>query len=318
MPLYGLEPSLQNYTGAGWGIRCRGPDDRILSLHLSGFSPSAIQRRLKVLHEVDIPLSHIASVVDVPMHEVAAWRTRPLHADYPVICVASHQLHASPVDQAPEIVCVATGITMNGERQVLGLWLTKRGDTSFERDVLSDLRDRGVKNVLIACTCTGVPGDFGDAINTVFPLARILPSIGEIVRHTLAVVPWKQRAKMEAALKRIYRSAGIEEAERHLRAFETRWGHANLPMPQLVMFLDYPGEVRKVVTAACGGMEVLISSLGKVTRHLERHLDYPGGASTVQLTYLAIAGGSNRWKKPVKHWKPALNQLRMHLGSRLP
>ncbi|TAL87634.1 MAG: transposase [Rhodanobacter sp.] len=316
MPLHEQGVALPNHTEAHWrvqaGIRRRGTDERILSLHLRGFSLPAIQQRLKVAHDVDVPLSYLASVVHAPTHEVTVWRTRPLDANYPVMCLASHQLKSGPCDEAPEIVCVAMGITMAGEKEVLGFWLTSKPDTAFRCRVLRDLRNRGVKNVLIVCT--GEPVDFGHAVHTVFPRTRVLPVIGKVVTDMLEGVPEAQRAEVGAALKRIYRSVGIEETERHRREFETRWGSANFALSQLAVFLDYPAEVRKVVVTACGVMEAMISSFGKVRRRLEFHAD---GTSTTQLIYLAIAGTCSGWKMPVKRWKPALKQLRSRFGHRL-
>jgi len=291
-----------------------------LSLHLRGFSPQSIQSRLKLAHDVGVPLSRIASVAQVPK-EVREWQARPLDAIYPLVCLDCRQLWSGSSDLLHDTVCTAIGIKMTGEKEVLGFWLTRREDATFKRHILNDLRDRGVRDVLLVCA--GGLTDFPEAISTVFPHTRVLPNIVKMVRHSLEVMPWKQRAEVAAGLKRIYRAASTVDAQRHMREFETRWGNDQLPTLQLwrhgwlqlAIFLDYPEHVRKIAVTACDAMETMLSGLHKLRKRQEGLTD---GNSTAQMVYLVLSGTRRGWKRPVKHWKSALNHLMDRFGRRIP
>ncbi len=217
-------------------------------------------------------------------------------------------------------VYLAIGVAMTGEKEVLGLWLAQTEGAKFWLQVVTELRNRGVQDIFIACV-DGLKG-FPEAIEAVFPHTTVQLCIVHMVRHSLNYVSWKRRAEVAADLKRIYACATVEEAEQRLAEFETKWDAEYPPIsqswrrnwPHLIPFFDYPPEIRKVIYTT-NAIESVNMSLRKITKSRGSFLS---DEALLQLFYLALRNISQKWTMPIRDWKAALNRFTIQFEERLP
>ena len=203
---------------------------------------------------------------------------------------------------------------------MLGLWLAQTEGAKFWLQVVTELRNRGVQDVFIACV-DGLKG-FPEAIEAVFPHTTVQLCIVHMVRHSLNYVSWKRRPEVAADLKRIYTCATAEEAEQRLTEFEARWDAEYLPIGQswrrnwvrLIPFFDYPPEIRKVIYTT-NAIESVNMGLRKLTKHRGA---FPSDEALIKLLYLALRNISKRWTLPIRDWKAALNRFTIQFEGRIP
>lgn len=209
---------------------------------------------------------------------------------------------------------------MSGEKEVLGLWLAQTEGAKFWLQVITELRNRGVQDILIACV-DGLKG-FPEAIEAVFPRTTVQLCIVHMVRNSLNFVSWKRRPEVAADLKRIYSSATAEQAEQNLAEFEDRWSKEYPPIGQswrrnwvnVIPFFDYPPEIRKVIYTT-NAIESVNMSLRKLTKYRGA---FPTDESLIKLLYLGLRNISKRWSLPVRDWKAALNHFTIQFEGRVP
>ncbi|AZU16708.1 transposase [Xanthomonas citri pv. fuscans] len=233
--------------------RWAGFDDKILSLYARGMTVREIQSHLEEMYGTEVSPSLISSVTDAVVEEVKAWQARPLDPVYPIVYLDCIHVKVREGAVRVKAVYLAIGITMGGEKEVLGLWLAQAEGAKFWLQVVTELRNRGVQDIFIACV-DGLKG-FPEAIEAVFPQTTVQLCIVHMVRHSLNYVSWKRRAEVAADLKRIYACATVEEAEQALTEFEAKWDAQYPPISQswrrnwsrLIPFFDYPPEIRKVI-----------------------------------------------------------------------
>jgi len=202
--------------------RFAGFDDKILSMYARGMTTREIQGHLEEIYGVEVLPSLIAEVTDAVIEEIKAWQTRPLESLYAIQFLDALMVkmrHEGKVEN--RAVYVAIGIDLDGRKDVLGLWTSPNEDAKFWSQVLTELRNRGVKDIFIACV-DGLKG-FPQAIETVFPQAQVQLCIVHLVRASLNYVSWKERKAIAQELKAIYRAATAAEAERELAEFAGRW-----------------------------------------------------------------------------------------------
>ena len=217
-------------------------------------------------------------------------------------------------------VHTALGINMDGEKEVLGLWITENEGAKFWLAVWTELKNRGVQDIFVCCV-DGLTG-FPNAIETVFPETTVQLCIVHMVRNSLKFVPWKQRKTVAADLKTIYRAATVEEAELNLDLFAETWDESyptisrswRAHWERIIPFFAYPGEIRKVIYTI-NAVESLNYSLRRV---LKMRGSLPSDQAIVKLLYLAIQRASKRWTRPVQNWKEALNRFAIMFGDRMP
>jgi putative transposase len=299
--------------------RWHGFDEKILSLYARGMTVREIQSHLQEMYGTEISPSLISSVTDAVMDEVTQWQARPLDPVYPIVYLDC--IHAKVRDGAVRVkaVYLALGVTMEGEKEVLGIWIAQTEGAKFWLQVVTELRNRGVKDILIACV-DGLKG-FPEAIETIFPKAAIQLCIVHMVRHSLNYVSWKRRKEVAADLRRIYQSATVEEAELMLSEFEDRWGKEYPPIcqswrrnwPRLIPFFFYPPEIRKVIYTT-NAIESVNMSLRKITKNRG---SFPSEEALTKLFYLALRNISERWNRPIRDWKAALNRFSIQFEDRL-
>ena len=299
--------------------RWAGFDEKILSLYARGMTVREIQSHLEEIYGTEVSPSLISSVTDAVAEEVKTWQARPLDPIYPIVYLDC--IHVKIREGAVRIkaVYLAIGVTMSGEKEVLGLWLSQTEGAKFWLQVVTELRNRGVQDIFIACV-DGLKG-FPEAIEAVFPQATVQLCIVHMVRHSLNYVSWKRRPEVAADLKRIYQSATTEEAELRLGEFEAKWDDEYLPIsqswrrnwPRLIPFFDYPPEIRKVIYTT-NAIESVNMSLRKLTKNRG---SFPSDEALLKLFYLALKNISQKWTMPIRDWKAALNRFTIEFGERL-
>ena len=214
---------------------------------------------------------------------------------------------------------MAIGITMTGNKEVLGLWLAQTEGAKFWLQVVTELRNRGVQDIFIACV-DGLKG-FPEAIEAVFPKTVVQLCIVHMMRHNLNFVSWKRRKEVAADLRHVYQAATAAEAEQRLGQFEARWDEEYLPIGQswrrnwsrLIPFFDYPPDIRKVIYTT-NAIESVNMSLRKLTKNLG---SFPSDEALLKLFYLALRNISQKWSMPIRDWKAALTQFTIEFGDRL-
>ena len=299
--------------------RWTGFDDKIISLYARGMTVREIQSHLEEMYGTEVSPSLISSVTDAVVDEVKAWQARPLDAIYPIVYMDCIHVKVRDGTVRVKAVYLAIGITMNGEKEVLGLWLAQTEGAKFWLQVVTELRNRGVQDIFIACV-DGLKG-FPDAIEAVYPKAVVQLCIVHMVRHSLNYVPWKRRKEVAADLRRIYEAATVADAELRLGEFEARWDDEYLPIGQswrrnwerLTPFFDYPPEIRKVIYTT-NAIESVNMSLRKLTKNRG---SFPSDEALTKLFYLALRNISQKWTMPIRDWKAALTRFTIQFGDRI-
>lgn len=300
--------------------RWTGFDDKVISLYARGMTVREIQSHLEEMYGTEISPSLISSITDAVADEVKAWQARPLDPVYPIVYLDCIHVKVREGAVRVKAVYLAIGVTLAGEKEVLGMWLAQTEGAKFWLQVVTELRNRGVQDIFIACV-DGLKG-FPEAIEAVFPKAAVQLCIVHMVRHSLNYVSWKRRPEVAADLKRIYQSATADEAEQRLGEFEAKWDAEYLPIGQswrrnwtrLIPFFDYPPEIRKVIYTT-NAIESVNMSLRKLTKNRG---SFPSDEALLKLFYLALRNISRKWTMPIRDWKAALTRFTIQFEERLP
>ena len=299
--------------------RWNGFDDKIISLYARGMTVREIQAHLQEMYGTEVSPSLISSVTDAVSEEVKAWQARPLDPIYPIVYLDCIHVKVREGAVRVKAVYLAIGITMSGNKEVLGLWLAQTEGAKFWLQVVTELRNRGVQDIFIACV-DGLKG-FPEAIEAVFPKTVVQLCIVHMVRHSLNYVSWKRRKEVAADLRHIYQAATAQEAEQRLGEFEARWDEEYLPIGQswrrnwnrLIPFFDYPPEIRKVIYTT-NAIESVNMSLRKLTKNRG---SFPSDDALLKLFFLALRNISLKWSMPIHDWKAALTRFTIEFGDRL-
>ena len=301
--------------------RLPGFDEKVIALYARGMTTRDIQAHLKEIYKVEVSPSLISTVTDAVLDDVKAWQSRPLEALYPIVYLdAIHVKMRTSGHVQTQAVYLALALTMEGEKELLGMWVGEAEGAKFWLSVLTELKNRGVQDMLIA-SVDGLTG-FPDAIESVFPKAQVQLCIVHMVRGSLRYVSWKERKVVARDLRSIYQAPTLEAAEVALTAFEERWD-ARFPMisrkwrtnwQNLTPFFDYPPEIRKVMYTT-NAIEAMNAQLRKVTK---KRGAFPGPEAVRKVLYLAIMKASERWTRPVQDWTAALNHFAMVFPDRVP
>lgn len=301
--------------------RWTGFDDKIISLYARGLTIREIQSHLEELYGTEISSTLISTVTDAVMDEVKVWQSRPLDPIYPVVYLDC--IHVKVRDNGSvrvKAVYLAIGINLNGEKEVLGLWISQTEGAKFWLQVVTELKNRGVEDIFIACV-DGLKG-FPEAIETVYPHATVQLCIVHLVRNSLNYVSWKMRKQVADDLKRIYQSATVDEAEQRLVEFEAQWDEAYPSIAQIwrrnwdriIPFFAYPPEIRKIIYTT-NAIESVNMSLRKITKNRG---SFPSDEALSKLFYLALMNISKKWTMPLHDWKAALNRFSIQFEERMP
>ena len=295
-------------------------DDKILFLYAQGMTTREIVDTFKEMYGADVSASLISKVTDAVIDQVVEWQSRPLDAVYPIVyldcIVVKIRQDKHVINKA---VYLALGVNMEGHKELLGLWLSENEGAKFWLNVLTELQNRGVKDILIACV-DGLKG-FPDAINAVFPETQIQLCIVHMVRNSVKYVPWKDYKAVTAELKQIYQSVTEEEALLALNQFAEHWDDKYPQISKswrthwhnLNTLFNYPADIRKVIYTTNA-----IESLNSVIRKaIKKRKLFPTDDSAKKVIYLAIQNASKKWTMPIRDWKPALNRFMIQFEDRL-
>jgi len=299
-----------------------GFDEQILALYAGGMTTREIQRHLRELYGVDVSDGLISEVTASIQDDVRAWQSRPLEELYAVVYLDAMQV--SIRDQQvvrKKAVYVAIGVTLDGERDCLGLWIEKTEGARFWTSVLTELKNRGVKDVLFVCT-DGLTG-FPEAIDAVFPLSVNQTCIVHLVRQSLRYLSWKERRTCASELRRIYTAADADAARQVLDELTREWSASKTRLAALqvwerawdrvIPFLAFPDEIRRIVytTNTVESLHMQIRKTIKTRGH------FPNDDAALRLIWLAIQRAKNSWKT-CYNWTNAMAVLRIHFGDRIP
>ena len=301
--------------------RLEGFDDKVLALYARGLSTRDIQGQFEELYGAEVSPTLISNVTNAVMEDVRAWQSRPLSAVYPILYfdamfVKSRQ--EGPVKN--KAVYLALGINLDGEKELLGLWIAETEGSKFWLSVFNELKSRGLQDCFIACV-DGLKG-LPEAIEAVFPQTQVQLCIVHKLRNSFKFVPWKDRKAVAKDLRAVYGAATLVEAEEALERFSEAWD-AKYPAispswraewERLTVFFDYSPEIRKVIYTT-NAIESLNYSL---RRMLKTRGSFPNDDSILKILYLAINRVAKKWTMPIRNWKAALNQFVILFGDRVP
>jgi putative transposase len=300
--------------------RFAGFDDKILSLYARGMTTREIQGHLEEMYQVEVSPTLISTVTDAVLDEVKAWQSRPLDAVYPIVYLDALVVKMRSEGRVENrAVYVAVGITMEGGKEVLGLWTSANEGAKFWLQVLTELSNRGVKDIFIACV-DGLKG-FPQAIETVYPKTTVQLCIVHMVRGSLNYVGWKERKAVAADLKLIYRAPTVEEAERQLEEFARKWDRRFPSISAMwrrnwlgiIPFFQFPPEIRKIVYTT-NAIESLNMSLRKA---IKTRGAFPSEDAALKVMYLALKNLAGKWQT-VHGWRDALNCFAVLWEARFP
>jgi len=292
--------------------RFTGFDDKIVSMYARGMSTREITGHLEEIYGVEVSPTLISNVTEAVMEEVKNWQGRPLEPVYPIVYLDAIYVRIRDAGHIRNrAIYVAIGVTLKGNKEVLGLWTGEAEGAKFWLQVLTDLKNRGVADIFIVCV-DGLTG-FPKAIETVFPQAQVQLCIVHQVRTSLNYVSWKQRKAVAVDLQPIYRASTAEDAYFKLEAFAEKWDGIYPTISQmwrrnwehLTPFFAYPADIRKVIYTT-NAIESLNMSLRKV---IKTRGSFPNQEAALKLLYLALEHIAKKWTMPVQNWKAALQRL---------
>ena len=293
--------------------RIDGMDDKIIGLYAAGLSTRDIRAHLEEVYGLKVSADLISRVTDAVLEEVSDWQNRALEPMYPIVFLDALRVKIRDAESRQvknKAVYVALGVTPEGEREVLGLWIAANEGAKFWLSVMNNLRNRGVEDILIAVV-DGLKG-FPDAINAAFPEATVQTCIVHLVRHSLNFCGWKDRKTVANDLKRIYQATDDVEAEKALADFEAEWGQKypsiapswRRAWQEVIPFFAFPPAVRKIIYITNA-----IESLNRVIRKTTKTRgSFPTDDAATKLIYLAIRS-FEKTGRGVREWVAARNQF---------
>jgi putative transposase len=300
--------------------RFEGFDDKILALYSRGMSTRDIEAHLAEIYGVRVGRELISKVTDGVMDDVRAWAARPLEDVYPVIFLDALVLKIREGGSVQRRACyLALGITVDGDRDVLGLWFQETEGAKFWMQVLSELKHRGVTDILICCV-DGLKG-FPEAIEAIFPKTTVQTCVVHLLRHSLKYVPRREQAEVVRDLKPIYTAVDADAAQLELERFDEKWGQRFPVITQawlnaweyVTPFLAFPPEVRRVIYTT-NAIEALNRQLRKAIK-TKGH--FPNEDAARKLIYLALTNAVPAWTR-TRNWTVALLAFKIHFGDRVP
>jgi len=301
--------------------RFDGFDDKIISMYARGMSCRQIQAHLQEIYGVEVSPDLISTVTAGVIDEVRSWQSRPLDALYPILYLDALQVKIKAEGRVSnKAIYLAIGVNRQGTKEVLGMWASENEGAKFWLSVVTELKNRGVKDIFIACV-DGLKG-FPEAIETVFPQTTVQLCLVHLVRYSLAYVSFKDRKAVVADLKCIYRATSLAEAEAQLDAFAGKWD-ARYPMiakswranwPRVIPMLGLPEEIRRAVYTT-NAIESLNMSLRKI---IKCRSSFPSEEAAFKLLYLALQNAAKKWTMPIPNWGRAMNQFAILYDGRLP
>jgi len=301
--------------------RLEGFDNKILALYARGMTTRDIQAQLQEMYGVEVSPTLISNVTDAVIDEVRQWQARPLEPVYPIVyfdaLVVKVRENQRVINKA---VHLALGVNLDGHKELLGIWMTPTEGAKFWLSVFTELQNRGLKDIFIACV-DGLTG-LAEAVETVYPDTLVQLCMVHMVRNSLRYVSYKHRKELVADLKAIYTASTETEAELNLELFAEKWDKTYPTISKswrthwsnvLPMFA-FPTEIRRAMYTT-NAIESMNMTLRKV---IHNHRIFPNDEAVLKVVYLGIQNIAKKWTMPIREWKPALNRFAIEFEGRLP
>lgn len=299
----------------------KGFDDNVISLYARGMTTREIQEHLEEIYSTKVSAELISKVTDGVLEDVTSWQNRPLDSTYPImyldcIYVKGRDSHVI-VNKA---VYIVIGVNMEGKKEVLGIWVGKNEGAKFWMQVITELKNRGVNNIYVACV-DGLSG-FPEAINAVFPKTIVQLCIVHMVRNSTKYVSYKDLKAVTADLKKIYSAINEKEGVRELQNFSKKWDD-KYPIiadmwqrhwPGIAPLFSFPEAIRKAIYTT----NVIESANRQIRKIIKNKGVFPDDKSIQKIIFLALTNASKKWTMPIKDWAPALNQFAILCGPEMP
>jgi putative transposase len=302
--------------------RVPGFDEKILALYAKGMTTRDIQDLVRELYDVEISATLVSEITADLDAEVTAWRSRPLSAVWPIVYFDGIVVHVRGANGhvAQHTVYVALGVNLEGRKELLGLWLGESEGARFWLACLTDLKNRGLGDIFVACI-DGLSG-FAEAVHAAYPQTKVQLCIVHLVRAALRYVSTQDSQAVIADLKAIYQAPTVAAAEQALDTFAQVWGEKyptiikmwRAKWTDIITLFDYPPAIRRAIYTT-NAIESVNSVIRKFTRNRKI---YPNEESALKLVYMAISEASKKWTMPISHWKAALNHFAILFEDRLP
>lgn len=297
-------------------------DEKILALYAKGMTTRDIQEIVQDLYGVEISPQLVSEITADLDTEVTAWRNRTIDAVWPIVYFDGLVVHVRGENRrvSQHTVYVALGVNLAGKKERLGLWLAQNEGAKFWLSCLTDLKNRGVQDIFVACI-DGLSG-FAEAIHAAYPQTKVQLCIVHLVRAALRYVSTEDSQAVSRDLKKIYRAATVEEAEAALEDFAQAWDEKyptiakqwRTKWSDIITLFDFPPAIRKAIYTT-NAIESVNSVIRKFTRNRKI---YPNEESALKLIYMTIHEASRKWTMPIHHWKQALNHFAILYEDRLP
>ena len=300
--------------------RFTGFDEKIISMYALGMTVRDIQYHLKDIYQVEVSPELISNVTEQILEEVNEWRERPLLPLYSIVYFDALWVKVREDNRViNKAVYMALGVDVEGNRDILGLWISQSEGARFWMNVISQLQDRGVQDILIACV-DGLKG-FPEAIEAIFPQTEVQVCIVHMVRNSFKFVPKKDSKEFTADMKKIYQASSEEAGEKALKEFTQKWGSTypgavrswNNNWHNLSNMLRYPKDLRRLVYTT-NPIESMNASLRKVTKNKRV---FPNDNAVFKQLYLAIKRKVKTWSAKTAQWKGIRNQLEILFEERI-
>jgi putative transposase len=300
--------------------RLAGLDEKIIALYAGGMTTREIETYISDLYGPGVSRETVSRVTAAVLEDAKAWQTRPLEQIYPILYLDALMIKIRDGQAVRNFACyLAIGVNLDGDRDVLGIWFQRTEGAKFWLQVLTDLRTRGVQDVLVCCV-DGLTG-FPDAIEAVYPNTWVQTCVVHLIRSSLRFVPYKDMRAVAKDLKPIYTAVDRDHAWEQLERFAEKWDH-KYPMisqswtehwERIVPFLAFPPDVRRAVYTT-NTIEALNRQIRKI---IKTRGSFPNEDSARKLLYLAIARAQTKWRHTY-NWSSALTAFRIHFGDRIP
>jgi len=297
-----------------------GVENIIISLYAKGMSVSDIEDQIKDLYNFDISTSAISRITERVTQDVVLWQNRPLESVYCVVwmdgIVFKVRENSKVIDKT---VYISIGLRTDGKKEVMGLWLGKNESASFWLSVLTDMKARGVQDILV--TATDNLKGFTEAIKSVFPESTKQICIVHQIRNACKFVVWKDRKAFTADMKEIYKAPNQEAAKVALDQLDSIWGKKygyaikswTDNWEELTAFLAFPLEIRKIIYTT----NVIENLNGKIRKYTKTKLSYPTDEAVMKSVFLAVQEITKKWTMPIRDWGMILNQFVIMFENRL-
>ncbi|MEK7487464.1 MAG: IS256 family transposase [Planctomycetota bacterium] len=295
-------------------------DDVILSLYARGLSTRQIEAHLKEVYGNQVSPAFVSQITDAILPELHAWQTRPLQSLYPILYLDALMVNVRDGGIITKrALYLAFAINLDGKKELLGMWLGHHEGAKFWLSILTELKNRGVEDLLIACV-DNLSG-FVEAIEAVFPYCKVQLCCVHLMRNSAKYVNYKHRKELMSDLKKIYQAKTLKEAEIHLNEAEKKWGSKYPSIFQMwrnnwrniITLFDYPKEIRRVIYTTNA-----VESLNSCLRRVEKTKGvFPDEDAVYKLMYLALKNISKKWTMPIPDWGGALNRFAVEFGERV-